>query len=466
MPAPDFAAAQSGLQFAHMLIDFQQHYTPPELLKGNADAVSVQVDQDGNPNYLLNPLLADLTAHIRVMDAAGIDAGVLTCGSGFDQPDVATCRLINDRMRQAEQDHPGRFIGLAHVPALKPAEAVAELKRCAVELGFPGVVVASELQDQPLDAEELKPFWKACADLGLYVFIHPLPRVIRWGHMGADDLGRMLGWEFSLMTATVRIINSGLLDELPALKIQFSHFSGGIGRYLGRIRGFQQRDKWGTAKIARHGRRPPQPFDHYLDHRLYYDIAGPRGRGLYRGGARAFRQRPGSGRRRQCRKAHPRSGATACQTRAERRQGARMNDRVDDAKTFDPAAHGWEIVNNTPFGDLVGPIWKHETPERLRWGFVVEPKHLNRAGNLHGGMLMTFADQSMAMTARQATNVKRHATIELNTQFIGSVQLGQFVEAHAEVVRATRSVVFMEVKMFVEGRIVVSANGIWKILEE
>jgi predicted TIM-barrel fold metal-dependent hydrolase len=257
-----------------MLIDFQQHYTPPELLKGNADAVSVQVDQDGNPNYLLNPLLADLTSHIRVMDAAGIDAGVLTCGSGFDQPNLATCRQINDRMRQAEQDHPGRFIGLAHVPALKPAEAAAELKRCAVELGFPGVVIASELQDRPLDAEELKPFWKACADLGLYVFIHPLPRVIRWGHMGADDLGRMLGWEFSLMTATVRIINSGLLDELPALKIQFSHFSGGIGRYLGRIRGFQQRDKWGTAKINRHGRRPTKPFDHYLDHRLYYDIAG------------------------------------------------------------------------------------------------------------------------------------------------------------------------------------------------
>jgi uncharacterized protein (TIGR00369 family) len=145
-----------------------------------------------------------------------------------------------------------------------------------------------------------------------------------------------------------------------------------------------------------------------------------------------------------------------------------MNDKptMDGAKAFDPAAHGWEIVNNTPFGDLVGPIWKRETPERLRWGFVVEVKHLNRSGNLHGGMLMTFADQSMAMTARQATGVKRHATIELNTQFIGGVQLGQFVEAHAEVVRATRSVVFMEVKMFVEGRIVVSANGIWKILEE
>jgi hypothetical protein len=76
------------------------------------------------------------------------------------------------------------------------------------------------------------------------------------------------------MTAAVRIINSGLLDELPGLKIQFSHFAGGIGRYLGRIRGFQQRDKWATAQVPRHGRAPRQAFDHYLDHRLFYDIAG------------------------------------------------------------------------------------------------------------------------------------------------------------------------------------------------
>jgi predicted TIM-barrel fold metal-dependent hydrolase len=76
------------------------------------------------------------------------------------------------------------------------------------------------------------------------------------------------------MTAAVRLINSGLLDELPSLKIQFSHFAGGIGRYLGRIRGFQARERWGTVNLPRHGRRPRQPFEHYLEHRLYYDIAG------------------------------------------------------------------------------------------------------------------------------------------------------------------------------------------------
>jgi predicted TIM-barrel fold metal-dependent hydrolase len=261
-----------------MIVDFQHHYTPPELMEQGTEVGALRLDENGNPNYTFNPLLADLPAHVRMMDKAGIDVAVLSCGSGFDQPDIATCRLINDRMRQAERDYPGRFIGLAHVPALNARELAAELRRCAVELGFPGVVIASEIQGQQLDAEALRPFWKTAADLGLYVFIHPLPRVIAWNAMDADDLGRMLGWEFSLMVAAVRLINSGLLDELPTLKIQFAHFAGGIARYLPRIRGLQQREKAGTALLPRHGRQPRQPFDHYLQQRLFYDCAGWSGR--------------------------------------------------------------------------------------------------------------------------------------------------------------------------------------------
>src|SRR5262249_21596018 len=192
-------------------------------------------------------------------------------GRGLGEAGMGAWWLINDRMRQAERDYPGRFVGLAHVPSLDPQTAAAELKRCAVELGFPGVVIASELQGQALDAEVLRPFWKACADLGLYVFIHPLPRVIAWPQMYADDLGRRRGWEFSVMGATVRVINSGLLDELPTLKIQSSHFAGGIGRYLPRIHGLQDREKNGTAGIPRHGRQPRQLFDYYLRQRLFYD---------------------------------------------------------------------------------------------------------------------------------------------------------------------------------------------------
>jgi hypothetical protein len=61
-----------------MLIRF---FSSTELLKGDAGTVTVDLDGDGNPNYLLNPLLAELGAHVRMINLAGIDASVLTCGS-------------------------------------------------------------------------------------------------------------------------------------------------------------------------------------------------------------------------------------------------------------------------------------------------------------------------------------------------------------------------------------------------
>ena len=93
--------------------------------------------------------------------------------------------------------------------------------------------------------------------------------------MNADDLGRMLGWEFSLMTATVRLINSGLLDELPDAEdpvLAFLRRHRPLSRPHPRLPAARPVGHGG--QVPRHGRRPQQPFEHYLDHRLFYDCAG------------------------------------------------------------------------------------------------------------------------------------------------------------------------------------------------
>src|SRR3954447_21936632 len=72
-------------------------HSGPELMEAGKGDGSLRLDENGNPNYRFTPLLADLPAHVRMMDKAGIDVAVLSCGSGFDQPNLATCRLINDR---------------------------------------------------------------------------------------------------------------------------------------------------------------------------------------------------------------------------------------------------------------------------------------------------------------------------------------------------------------------------------
>jgi aminocarboxymuconate-semialdehyde decarboxylase len=259
-----------------MIIDFQHHYTPIELAEGagESEMLGAHLDENGNPAYLMNPLLSDLDAHITMMDKAGIDAAVLSCPKGYDNPDRAACAFINDRMKAAEEDYPGRFIGLAHLPVFNEADLAGEIARCADELNFPGIVIGSELQDRPLDDPALDPLWRAASERGMYVFVHPLAGVINWNRMDADDLGRTLGWEFSLVVAALRMINGGVLDRFPDLKVQFAHFAGGIGRYMSRIRGFSTRVQWGTAGNPRHGRQPVTDIDYYINHRLFYDNAG------------------------------------------------------------------------------------------------------------------------------------------------------------------------------------------------
>ena len=80
--------------------------------------------------------------------------------------------------------------------------------------------------------------------------------------------------EFSLMVATVRLINSGLLDELPAFEDPGLAFCRGH-RSLSptHSRASATGEGW-TATIPRHGRQPRKPFDHYLRNRLFYDCAG------------------------------------------------------------------------------------------------------------------------------------------------------------------------------------------------
>jgi uncharacterized protein (TIGR00369 family) len=139
-----------------------------------------------------------------------------------------------------------------------------------------------------------------------------------------------------------------------------------------------------------------------------------------------------------------------------------MNDRSAASETaiFDPARAGWKVIKQAGFGDLAGPIWRHGD---ARFGFLVEAKHLNFNDVLHGGMLATLADQAMGMTALRANANKPHATIELNVQFVGAVRPNEFVEAHCEIVRLTRAIIFMECKLVVGTRVVANATGIWKI---
>jgi predicted TIM-barrel fold metal-dependent hydrolase len=257
-----------------MIVDFQHHFTPRELIKEDpGNRLILHYDAQGAPSYTIHALLYDLDEHVRMMDLAGIDAAWLTSAAGMCA-DLETSRFINDKAKQAERDYPGRFIGAAHAHPLGGPDAIKELNRCRHELGFQGVVITSECEGLFLDNARFEPFWSEVARLGMFVFVHPALKLNFSQQFDGFDTARSVGREFSLIMATIRLINSGVLDRHPELTVHVAHLAGGIAAMLGRIRSFQDKDFWGTRDNARHGMTPRHDFDHYVRNRLVFDTAG------------------------------------------------------------------------------------------------------------------------------------------------------------------------------------------------
>jgi len=134
------------------------------------------------------------------------------------------------------------------------------------------------------------------------------------------------------------------------------------------------------------------------------------------------------------------------------------------SSTFDPAAAGWDPDDDEGFVALVGPVWKRRSGETDRYAFMAEPKHHNRRGVVHGGMLVTFADRALGRMCRYANAHKPQATIQLDVHFIDAVEIGEFVEAKCRVMRRTHTLMFASAELAVGTRVVATANGVWKTL--
>ncbi len=116
------------------------------------------------------------------------------------------------------------------------------------------------------------------------------------------------------------------------------------------------------------------------------------------------------------------------------------------------------------FAKAVGPLYVHEG-DPARFGFLAEPRHGNVRETVHGGMLMTLADQVLGLTVMQTVGLETPVvTVSLHCDFVSSVKPGEWIEGEATVTRTTASLVFVRGSLSHDGRVVLSAAGVWKKL--
>lgn len=216
----------------------------------------------------LRPKMDSLEERLADMDAMGVDVQALSLSPyhlfywAEGELGQRAFRTINDDLAEVVRAHPDRFIGLGAVPLQDTALAVEELKRCAEELGFPGIETSTHIEGEELSSPRLEPFWEAVEELGTVVFIHPT------GFTHPDRFTEhyffnTIGHPLEETICAGRLIFDGVMERHPGLKIVFAHGGGFLPAYGGRFD-----HAYHAREDVRHGL--PRPPSEYLA-RFHFD---------------------------------------------------------------------------------------------------------------------------------------------------------------------------------------------------
>ena len=127
-------------------------------------------------------------------------------------------------------------------------------------------------------------------------------------------------------------------------------------------------------------------------------------------------------------------------------------------------AEGWKRRDLGGFIGAAGPLWTRREAQGWRYGLLVEDRHLNPAGVMHGGALTTLLDHVVSTVAWEACERRPCVTLQLDSQFLAAVKAGQFIEASASVKHRTRGLIFMQGQVSADGQAVLSGQAILKVM--
>lgn len=125
---------------------------------------------------------------------------------------------------------------------------------------------------------------------------------------------------------------------------------------------------------------------------------------------------------------------------------------------------GWTTWGSgaDPYETYLGPFCFLDEEARVRCAFEPKRHHLNGGGAIHGGALMSFADFSLFAISHKALHGEHAVTLTCNSEFLSAGDLSAIVEAEGDVLRVTRSLVFVRGLVLQSGKPLLAFSGTLK----
>ena len=125
----------------------------------------------------------------------------------------------------------------------------------------------------------------------------------------------------------------------------------------------------------------------------------------------------------------------------------------------------WKLISKSSYSQLLGELETKLENNQYKYRMTVSERHLNSGNFADGGFLMSFLDNVMGNASYKSFGNRPCVTISMNTHFTFSAQKGDELIGIPSIERMTKTLCFVKCQVFSNNEIIVSGNGIWKLVK-
>lgn len=127
---------------------------------------------------------------------------------------------------------------------------------------------------------------------------------------------------------------------------------------------------------------------------------------------------------------------------------------------------GYEpLARKSPLTEPWQPIYARTTDKAVIIGLRLARPHTNGRGLVHGGLIAALCDNAMGYScAHRMNGVSSLVTIGLAVDFVGSANVGQWLEIESDVIKTGTTICFVQCLVSADETVIARANGTFRVV--
>ena len=113
-----------------------------------------------------------------------------------------------------------------------------------------------------------------------------------------------------------------------------------------------------------------------------------------------------------------------------------------------------------------GLLFRDLSETEFEFKSTIQDIHLNKREITHGGFICSLIDAGAGTAVYRASNNQSCVTVSLDVKFIAPSRLGDEIFGKVNILKKTKSMLFVSCNLHIHKNIIASATGVWKVIKK